>query len=103
MLRLNPILAMLQHLQLTESTGDGLVEFIDLNLWTYSYWSGVPGYIHGMDNYKVKYDIGPTNTTTVYGMPTTDGKIQFEDLVYFLMSYGVSGNGLYPKDSSGSY
>ena len=27
-----------------------------------------------MANYKVKYDVGPTTTNTVYGLPTTDGK-----------------------------
>ncbi|MBK7632738.1 MAG: T9SS type A sorting domain-containing protein [Ignavibacteriales bacterium] len=75
------------------STGDGVLDIIDLNLWAGSYWSG-PG---NMANYKVKYDVGPTNTNTVYGMPITDGRIQFEDLVIFSMSYGLSQNHVYPK------
>ena len=79
------------------STGDGLVSYDDLTIWSGSYWSGVGGF--GMTNYKVKYDVGPTNTNTVYGMPTTDAKIQFEDLVIFSMSYGLSANHVYPKIS----
>ena len=81
----------------TTSSGDGLVNFDDLTIWSGSYWSGVGGF--GMTNYKVKYDVGPTNTNTVYGMPTTDDKIQFEDLVIFSMSYGLSANHVYPKIS----
>ena len=80
-----------------ESTGDGLVNFDDLNLWAASYWSGVPGYGPGMANYKVKYDVGPTQDNTVYTLPQVDGKIQFEDLVIFAISYGLSGDHIYPK------
>ena len=75
------------------STGDGLVDFEDLSPWASSYWSG-PG---NMANYKVKFDVGPTNTNTVYGTPSTDGRIQFEDLVIFSMSYGLSASHVYPK------
>jgi hypothetical protein len=75
------------------STGDGLVNFEDLSPWAYSYWSG-PG---NMANYKVKYDVGPTNTNTVYGIPAIDGRIQFEDFVIFAMSFGLSANHIYPK------
>jgi hypothetical protein len=50
-----------------------------------------------MDNYKVKYDVGPTSNNTVYGIPAVDGKIQFEDFVIFAMSYGLSANNIYPK------
>lgn len=80
-----------------QSTGDGKVDIHDLNLWTISYWSGVPGYTPGLTYYKAKYDIGPTSTNNVYGMPVTDYKIQFEDLVIFAMSYGLSNNNMYPK------
>jgi hypothetical protein len=76
-------------------TGDGLVDFYDLSPWSVSYWSGVGGF--GMANYKVKYDIGPTSTNNVYGIPAVDGKIQFEDLVIFSMSYGFSASSVYPK------
>jgi hypothetical protein len=77
------------------ATGDGLVDFYDLTPWSISYWSGVGGF--GMTNYKVKYDIGPTSTNNVYGIPAVDAKIQFEDLVIFSMSYGLSANNVYPK------
>ena len=79
------------------ATGDGLINSTDLNNWSVSYWSGVPGYINGMTYYKVKYDVGPTSTNNVYGLPTTDGKIQFEDFVIFAMSYGLSTSHIYPK------
>jgi len=77
------------------STGDGLVNFDDLSLWSVSYWSGVGGF--GLANYKVKYDVGPTSTNNVYGIPAVDEKIQFEDLVIFSMSYGFSASDVYPK------
>ncbi|MDP4117505.1 MAG: T9SS type A sorting domain-containing protein, partial [Bacteroidota bacterium] len=78
-----------------ETTGDGLVNFTDLTLLAGAYWSGVGNV--DMANYKVKYDVGPTSTNTVYGLPTVDGKINFEDLVIFSMSYGLSANHTYPK------
>ena len=81
----------------SQATGDGKVNVDDLNFWSQSYWSGVTGFTPLYTNYKAKYDIGPTSTNTVYGMPITDKKIQFEDLVIFAMSYGLSGNGVYPK------
>ena len=77
------------------ATGDGLINFDDLSPWSISYWSGVGGI--GMTNYKVKYDVGPTSTNNVYGIPVVDGKIQFEDLVIFAMSYGLSSGHIYPK------
>ena len=85
-----------------ESTGDGLVNFDDLNLWASSYWSGVPGYSGGMVNYKVKYDVGPTADNTVYTLPQVDGKIQFEDLVIFAISYGLSGDYILSQSCPGS-
>ena len=33
-------------------------------------------------------DVGPTTTTTVDGRPTTDHKVQFEDLILFAINYG---------------
>ena len=80
-----------------QSTGDGKLDINDLTLWAGSYWSGVPGYGPGMTNYKVKYDVGPTADNTVYTLPQVDGKIQFEDLVIFAISYGLSGDNIYPK------
>ncbi len=81
----------------SEATGDGKVDVHDLNAFTISYWSGIPNYTPGLLYYKAKYDIGPTSNSSVFGMPLTDYKIQFEDLVIFSMSYGRSGNSLYPK------
>ncbi len=81
----------------TTLTGDGIINNFDLNAWSISYWSGVPGYQHGMTYYKVKYDVGPTSDNTVYGTPAVNGQIQFEDLVIFSMSYGLSANHVYPK------
>jgi hypothetical protein len=79
----------------SSSTGDGILNIDDLTFWSGAYWSGVPP--TGMDNYKVKYDVGPTSTNNVYGIPAVDGKIQFEDFVIFAMSYGLSAGGIYPK------
>ena len=53
-----------------------------------------------MINYKVKYDVGPTSTNNVYGIPAADSKIQFEDLIIFAMSYGLSSGHIYTKISS---
>ncbi|MBL1214915.1 MAG: T9SS type A sorting domain-containing protein [Ignavibacteriae bacterium] len=80
-----------------ESTGDGLVNIEDLNIWASSYWSGVTGFAGGLTNYKVKYDVGPTVDNTVYTLPVPDTKIQFEDMVIFAISYGLSGDNVYPK------
>ena len=80
------------------ATGDGLINFDDLSPWSISYWSVVGGY--NAANYKVKYDVGPTSTNNVYGIPAVDGTIQFEDLVIFAMSYGLSSGHIYPKINS---
>jgi hypothetical protein len=82
------------------STGDGLIDLEDLSLWTNSYWSGVPGFAGGMTNYKVKYDVGPTADNTVFTLPQVDGEIQFEDMIIFAISYGLSGDNVYPKGSA---
>jgi len=73
-----------------ESSGDGKIDLADLTVWSESYWSGVPGYEHGMTYYKVKFDIGPTSTNYVDGLPEVDGKIEFEDLMIFAINYGRS-------------
>jgi lysophospholipase L1-like esterase len=70
------------------TSGDGKVDFEDLVAWSYSYWSGVPGYEPGMQHYKIKYDIGPTQNGLLSSLPVVDGKIDFEDLVIFSMAYG---------------
>jgi hypothetical protein len=79
--------------------GDGLIDIDDLTVWSISYFSDVSGvtYPGSLGNYKLKYDVGPTSTNYIDGMPEPDGKIEFEDLVIFAISYGLSSNGSYPK------
>ncbi|MCC6398707.1 MAG: T9SS type A sorting domain-containing protein [Bacteroidetes bacterium] len=79
-----------------ESQGDGKIDIMDLTLWSASYWSGVTGG-SGMANYKVKYDVGPTTTGYVWGLPVVDAEIEFEDLVIFSIEYGLSANATLPK------
>lgn len=82
----------------SDTTGDGRVDFADLSPWSISYWSGVPGH-GGPSHYKVKYDVGPTGDGYVYSMPAVDGQIEFEDLIIFSISYGLTNNGIYSKIS----
>jgi flagellar hook assembly protein FlgD len=84
-----------------QTTGDGIIDGSDLNLWAGSYWSGVST-PPGMANYKVKYDIGPTSDNSVFAHPTVDGKIEFEDLIIFSIAYGQNKSGGYPKISNTS-
>ncbi len=75
------------------STGDGLVEFEDLFIFSNAYFS---------DNvlptlYKEKFDIGPTDDGTVFSLPQVDGLVEFEDLIIFSISYGLSASGGYDK------
>ncbi len=79
------------------TTGNGVVDFNDLTLWSLAYWSGVPGYPGGMDHYKMKFDIGPTQDGYVFTLPQVDSKIEFEDLVMFSISYGQSRSHVLPK------
>ncbi len=77
----------------SESTGDGQIDFQDLSAWSYSYWSGVDGYPFGLQFYKLKYDIGPTQDGSVFTLPVPDTQIEFEDLVVFSIAYGLSSTG----------
>jgi hypothetical protein len=79
------------------TTGDGKVDFQDLSAWSLSYWSGTIGFPGGLANYKVKYDFGPTQDGYVYSLPVPDTKIDFEDLVIFAISYGLSSSNQLPK------
>jgi hypothetical protein len=79
----------------SEAGGDGMITYLDLFPWSLSYWSGVPPY--GMTLYKSKYDIGPTQTGSVFSLPAYDGKIDFEDLVMFSIGYGQTVRGELPK------
>jgi hypothetical protein len=75
------------------NTGDGAINSTDLVPWSLAYWSGTPGFSGGMTSYRVKYDVGPTANGYIYTLPTVDGMIEFEDLVIFSISYGLSQSG----------
>ncbi|MDH7515155.1 MAG: right-handed parallel beta-helix repeat-containing protein [Bacteroidota bacterium] len=83
------------------SRGDGLVDVHDLNKWSLPYFRDVSGIVAPApySAYRLKYDIGPTTTNYVDGLPVPDGKIDFEDLVIFAISYGLSAGNVYPKES----
>jgi hypothetical protein len=80
-----------------QSSGDGAIDQADLAIWSNSYWSGVPGFAGGLTNYKAKFDIGPTTDGTPFSLPVPDTKIEFEDLVIFSISYGLSASNALPK------
>ena len=52
-----------------------------------------------MTNYRVKYDIGPTQDHSFYSLPVLGRppKIDFEDLMIFSMGYNLSAHQLLPK------
>jgi hypothetical protein len=87
--------------------GDGKLDFNDLVAWSLSYWSGTDGFAPSMANYKAKFDIGPTLDGYAFTLPShlvngvmtlgPDGKIDFEDLVIFSITYQLSHNGTLPK------
>jgi hypothetical protein len=63
--------------------GDNLVNTIDITLLGAHYGSPVP------DGSPVKYlDVGPTTDLAIESRPTTDGLLDFEDLVVFALNYG---------------
>jgi hypothetical protein len=84
------------------SRGDGRTDFEDLSAWSLSYWSGVSGYSGGMANYRVKYDFGPTTDHYVFSLPVPDQKIDFEDLMIFSISYGLTAFHQLPKQPAAS-
>jgi hypothetical protein len=85
--------------------GDGEVDFDDLNPFSTAYWSTTTGWDGtGMEwlpsgtLYKRKFDFGPTGAPGyVYTQPIPDNHIEFEDLMIFSISYGLSQGGIYPK------
>ncbi len=81
--------------------GDGVINADDLAVWSLPYFADVSGvtYPGALGNYRLKYDLGPTTTNYIDGVPVPDGKIEFEDLVIFAISYGLSQNGSYPKSA----
>jgi len=74
--------------------GDGIIDFNDLMLFSGAYWTE-----RGDDDYRTKYDIGPTDAGGSYfAMPSPDGVIDFEDLVIFSIGYYKSADGELLKD-----
>jgi hypothetical protein len=92
----------------TGTIGDGQVDFNDLAPFSLAYWSTTNGtYTAGAWEpvapavstlYMRKYDVGPTAAPGyVYTQPIPDNVIEFEDLMIFSISYGLSQGGVYPK------
>ena len=65
-------------------TGDNVVNTADISLLGANYGAtiSVGGALECLD-------VGPTTTSTVNGRPTTDHKIQFEDLILFAINFGT--------------
>jgi len=64
---------------------DGLVDMADISKLGASY-----GLTSG---YNLEVDVGPTDDWTGFGIPTTDGKVGFEDLMIFALNYSVVAPG----------
>ena len=78
------------------NTGDGVINFTDLNIFAAAYWKISPA-----AGYMKKFDIGPTNSNGSYfAMPTPDGKINFEDLVIYSIGHGKSAANQLPKNGN---
>jgi hypothetical protein len=82
-----------------QTSGDGKIDINDLGIWSAAYWSGVTGFSGGLTNYKRKFDVGPTIDKTPFTLPVIDTKIDFEDLVIFAISYGLSASNSLPKQA----
>jgi hypothetical protein len=61
---------------------DGMVYFQDLTPLSSSY-----GLQQGEDGYNPEADFGPTHNMSPKGIPTTDSKVEFEDLAIFAINY----------------
>jgi hypothetical protein len=62
--------------------GDNVVDVADLTLLGTGY-----GTVHGQLGYLATLDIGPTDDLSVTGRPTTDDRIDFEDLILFSLNF----------------
>ncbi|MEJ2536006.1 MAG: Ig-like domain-containing protein, partial [Calditrichia bacterium] len=71
---------------LGDVTGNGGVYYDDLTLLSVTYWL-----TDGMEGYNAEFDIGPTQTGSCLGLPTTDNVINFEDLIILATNYAVVG------------
>lgn len=56
---------------------------------------------HGDPYYYNQADIGPSDTNGPLGIPLTDNRVDFEDLMLFAMNYGISGPPLSDGHPSG--
>ena len=61
---------------------DGYVYYQDLAILSNTF-----GLSHGQVGYENDFDIGPTYTGSPKGIPTTDNKVQFEDLAIFAINF----------------
>jgi len=68
----------------TECAGDNAVDFGDISFlgWHYGVASTNPLYVACLD-------VGPTTNRSVNARPTTDNKINFEDMMMFAVNYGT--------------
>ena len=71
------------HNGITDCQGNNLVNTSDLSFLGAHYGITLS---HSSDPYSC-LDVGPTTTTTTAGRPTTDDKVQFEDLVIMSINY----------------
>ncbi len=62
---------------------DGYVDFYDKVVLSYSYYSQ-----DGDPHYEPEMDVGPTDDSSRFGIPLTDNRIDFEDLMVVAMNYG---------------
>jgi hypothetical protein len=67
----------------TPGNGDNLVNTADISDLGSHYWSTLV--LYDPLNYL---DVGPTTDYSVNGRPTTDNKVQFEDLMMFAINFG---------------
>ncbi|MCX9089542.1 MAG: right-handed parallel beta-helix repeat-containing protein, partial [Candidatus Methanoperedens sp.] len=78
------------------NTGDGVINFTDLNIFAAAYWKISPA-----AGYMKKFDIGPTNSNGSYfAMPDPDDQINFEDLVIYSIGHGKSAANQLPKNGN---
>jgi hypothetical protein len=78
-------------------TGDNKVNILDISLLGAHY--GLTGAGASAFNYL---DVGPTSDHSVNGLPTTDGVINFEDLVMFGLNFGTVSAPAGPALAGGS-
>ena len=76
--------------------GDNLVGTVDISALGTSY-----GKLDGDAFYNEYVDVGPTTDFSVDALPTTDNKVQFEDLMMFAINFGqVSKDVVAPKPAA---